>query len=160
MDARELADTIHHLRSNERGWSPRACGNFRAVEGVLLLVLDEKPCGRVCEAVPAQFGFQEGGESPASPWRGGRCTVLARPGEVSNFFHRLGESGALAKSGRGKGKCCKSFVEMIPNGNNFVWLQRVQPCTAATTVKHPVTWCKDTGAAGRMGQQCYIACQE
>ena len=62
-----------------------------------------------------------------------------RPGEVLHLdYLYVGDSGPL-------GKEFKYVLVMMDDSSNFVWLESTESCTAASTAKHLLRWCKTLG---------------
>ena len=69
-----------------------------------------------------------------------------RPGEVLHFdFLYLGDSGPLGKDGLDERDGFKYILVMTYDLSNFVWLEPTESCTAASTAKHLLRWCKTVG---------------
>ncbi|CAM9946275.1 unnamed protein product, partial [Sphacelaria rigidula] len=70
----------------------------------------------------------------------------ARPGKVFHFnFLSVGEGGPLGDDGLNKGDRFKYILVRMDDPGDFVRLEPAESCTAATTVKHLLTWCKALG---------------
>ena len=70
-----------------------------------------------------------------------------RPGEVLYFdYLYVGDSGPLGKDGLDEGDRLKYILIMMDYLSNFVWLEPTESCTAASTAKHLLRWCKTLGA--------------
>ena len=66
-----------------------------------------------------------------------------RPGEVLHFdYLYVGDSGPLGNGGLDEENGFKYILVMIDDLSNFVWLEPTESCTAASTAKHLLRWCK------------------
>ena len=69
-----------------------------------------------------------------------------RPGEVLHFVYLyVGDSGPLGKDGLYEGDGFKYILLIMDDFSNFVWLEPTESCTAASTAKHLLRWCKPLG---------------
>ena len=69
-----------------------------------------------------------------------------RPGEVLHFdCLYVGDSDPLGKEGLDEGVRSKYMLVMMDNLSNFVGLEPTESCTAASTAKHLLRWCKTLG---------------
>ena len=75
-----------------------------------------------------------------------------RPGEVLHFDNLyVGDSGPLGKYGLDVRDEFKYILVMMDDLSNFVWFERTESCTAASTAKHLLRCCKTLGVPEAMG---------
>ena len=58
------------------------------------------------------------------------------------FLQLVRWRGALGKDGLDEGDGFKYILVMMDGLSNFVWLEPTESCTAASTAKHLLRWCK------------------
>ena len=76
----------------------------------------------------------------------GETAQGTRPGEVLHFdCLYVGNSGPLGKDGLDERDGFKYILVMTDDLSNFVWLEPTKSCTAASTAKHELRWCKTLG---------------
>ena len=68
------------------------------------------------------------------------------PGKILYFNHLyVGDSGTPGKVELDEGDGFKYILVMIDELSSFVWLEPTASCTAASTMKHLLRWCKTLG---------------
>ena len=66
-----------------------------------------------------------------------------RPGKILHFdYLYFGDSGPLSKDGLDEENGFKYILVMMDDLSNFVGLEPTESCTAASTVRHLLRWCK------------------
>ncbi|CAM9167047.1 unnamed protein product [Sphacelaria rigidula] len=120
-----------------------------------LVALELVSCGlqvvwaRAASATPEKscfrwMGAYKTGEEVPRPHK--EVVHGARPGKVLHFsFLSVSEGGPLGDADLDEGDPFKYVLVRMDDPSDFVRLEPAESCTAATTVKHLLTWCKALG---------------
>ena len=69
-----------------------------------------------------------------------------RPGEVLHFeYLYVGDNGPLGKNILDEGDGFQDILVIMDDLSSFVWLEPTESCTAASTEKLMLRWCKTLG---------------